>query len=169
MKLVPYGWSTPARRSAASLVLLALLPACQPSSLSELPPPIPQVARARIHLHVDVLTKIDPRTRGACVDDIIATFRSHGFVLDPEGPRVDMEVTLLHDPEAFPVLENLSSLSPSVTIPVQRQPALSAEITAKVQTGPDQHKVLRAAGSAQQVPCAAAAERLWSGVGEALR
>ena len=80
---------------APAILLTMLLLACS----RRVATPVAAVApdRAKIDLHLRVMTEADPKARDACEAGVKGALRYHGFVLDSGGVRVEVDVAILRD------------------------------------------------------------------------
>jgi hypothetical protein len=145
---------------APGMLLPLFLLACGP----RIAEPVTVVApgRARIDLHMRVTTEFDPKARAACEAGVTGALHYHGFVLDPGGVRVEVDVALLRDFMAGTAsfadvpAQGLPGTPPTTTSMVD--PGLTADLSARVYVSGAPPRVLRTGGSAQRAACVIAAE-----------
>ena len=151
---------------------LPLLASCGGPREPAAPAAVVAPDHARIDLHLRVMTEADAKARAVCEAGVAGVLRYHGFVLDPGGVRVDVDVDVLRDVVAgtpsfgdAPVQVQYNTPSPA---PPSTEPGQNAELDARVYVSGAPPRVLRAAGSAQAAACAVAAERFATALVEAL-
>ena len=155
---------------APAILLTMLLLACS----RRVATPVAAVApdRAKIDLHLRVMTEADPKARDACEAGVKGALRYHGFVLDSGGVRVEVDVAVLRDFTAgtpsfgdAPV-QGLTGTPP--TTPPILNPGQSADLSARVYVPGGPPRVVHTGGSAHHAACAFAAERFANALVEAL-
>jgi hypothetical protein len=126
--------------------------------------------RTRIDLHLRVTTEADAKARAVCEADVTGVLRHHGFVLDPSGVRVDVNVAVLREvvpgTPSFAVPTVYNTLEPPAR-PVD--PGENADLNARVYVPGTTPRVLHTGGAAQTAACAVAADRFATLLVEALR
>jgi hypothetical protein len=136
--------------------------------------PVTAVApdHAKIDLHTRVMTEADPKVRAACEAGVTSALRYHGFILDPAGVRVEVDVTVLRDfglgtaTFADAPVQGVTG-TPPTTQPA-RDPEQTADLNARVYVSGRPPRVLHTGGSAPRAACGFAAERFATALVEAL-
>jgi hypothetical protein len=128
--------------------------------------------RTGIDLRVTFVTPVDTRTRVACEAGVVAVLLHHGFVVDPAGTPIAVEVILVYDPAANVPAGTMGpdQLPEYGNVPI-RSPGdagSTAELTARIGLA-GAPRTIRTAGAAQGLACNAAAERLAAGLAGVLR
>lgn len=121
------------------------------------PPPTLDPRIARVDLHVSVQSIEGEAARTRCVDEVIRALTRHGFVVGPQGARVDVVLSLSPELDPQPYLDNAVNHAPRYDLPPPRPApeAHTAHLSAMVRTN---GQSLRAASTGAS-PCGSAGDR----------
>jgi hypothetical protein len=127
---------------------------------------------AKIDLRLTFVALVDARVRVACEAGINSVLRHHGFLLEPTGTRVALDVVLVYDPSTNAPFgdpepgQGVWNINAPPSSPADA--SSTADLTAKIGRDGEPQKVVRTAGTGHGLACAAAAERLAAGLADAL-